>query len=154
MPVPGEYAFARWTLQRLNRIIERPFYDESKFPLQFAGRDEAVSFQDIIDNLQNLVDIAFSAVMGTEQYDDDDADYVEAKEVFINEDGLPYGAVMYGLFLNLYYSNVFTVHPTLKHSVGADIENLTIHGLRHKTVEYIRMDDYYRRYTVSTLMIC
>ena len=30
----------------------------------------------------------------------DDAEYLEAKELFINEDGIPYGAVMYGLFLN------------------------------------------------------
>ena len=135
----GEYAYARWTLQRLNRIIESD-YNEDAFPLTFSGRDEAVSLQDIIDNLQNLVDIAFAVVMGTEEYDDDDEDYIAAKALFINEHGLPYGAVLYGLFLNLWWTNVFTIHPSMRHGDGAEIENLTIHGLHNEMEEYIRLD--------------
>merc|ERR1719206_65648 len=73
-------------------------------------------------------------------YAEDDARFVEAKSLFINEDGLPYGATMYGLFLNLYVANVFTIHPSLKHSNGAVIENLYIHDLHHKMDEYIRVD--------------
>ena len=126
----GEYAYARWTLQRLNRIIDGD-YNDTAFPLQFDGRDEALSLQDIIDNLQNLVDIAFSVVMDTEEYDEDDAEFIAAKELFIDEGGLPYGAVMYGLFLNSWWSNVFQHHPTMRHSDGAQIENLKIHGLHH-----------------------
>ena len=114
----------------MNRIIESD-YNETAFPLTFSGRNESVSLQDIIDNLQNLVDIAFAVVMGTEEYDDDDEDYIAAKELFINEDGLPYGAVMYGLFLNSWWTNVFQFHPTLRHSEGAEIKNLKIHGLHH-----------------------
>ena len=72
------------------------------------------------------------SVMGHETYDDDDEQWVAAKELFINEDGIPYGAVMYGLFLNLWFANVFTIHPSVKHSEGAVIENLKIHGLHHK----------------------
>ena len=132
-------------------MIESDDFQWRRFPLQFAGRDVEMTFADIIDNLHHLMDIAFKSVMGIEQYDDDDAHYLEAKALFINEDGIPYGAVMYGLFLNLYYSNVFTVHPTLHHAKGAEIENLKVHGLRHKTMEYIRMDDYYRRYGVVQL---
>jgi len=136
----GEYGYARWTLQRLNRVIDSE-YNETAFPLKFDGRDEALSLQDIIDRLQDLVDIAFSVVMGTEQYDDDDADYIKAKELFINEDGLPYGAVMYGLFLNSWFSNVFSIHPTTHHSQGAQIENLKIHGMHHSFDEYLRLDN-------------
>ena len=146
-PNPGEYAFARWTLQRLERIIEGD-YNEDAFPLRFDGREHAVTLRELIDNLQDLVDVAFKSVMGIEEYDDDDAQYLEAKSLFINEDGIPYGAVMYGLFLNLYYANVFRVHPTLHHADGAQIENVNIHGLHHKMTEYIRMDDYNRRYGV------
>ena len=87
------------------------------------------------------MDIAFNSVMGMVEYDDDDEDYIAAKELFINEDGLPYGAVMYGLFLNLWFANVFRIHPSLKHAEGAEIENVYIHDLRHKTMEYVRMDD-------------
>merc|ERR1719382_2209571 len=81
------------------------------------------------------MDIAFKSVMGVKEYGTNDADYVEAKELFINEDGLPYGAVVYGLFLNLYYANVFKIHPSLRYGHQAEIENLKIHGLHHKMWE-------------------
>jgi len=42
--------------------------------------------------------------------------------------------------LNLWFANVFTIHPSTKHADGAQIENLKIHGLHHKMVEYVRMD--------------
>jgi len=87
------------------------------------------------------MDIAFKAVMGVEEYDEDDEDYQAAKKLFINEDGMPYGAVVYGLFLNLYYANVFKVHPSLNYGERANIENVTIHGLHHKMMEYVRLDD-------------
>jgi len=139
----GEYAFARWMIQRLERILETD-YNSDSFPLRFSGRDRTMSLQDVTDRLQDLVDVAFRSVMGLESYDDDDPLYLEAAALFINDDGIPYGAVMYGLFLNLYYANVFRVHPTLHHADGAEIENLRIHGLRHKMTEYIRMDDWNR----------
>jgi hypothetical protein len=139
----GEYAYARWTLQKMERIAEsEDFINTEAFPLKFNGREDSpMELMEVIDNLRNLMDIAFKAVMGTEQYDEDDADYVEAKELFINEDGLPYGAVVYGLFLNLYYSNVFKIHPSLNYGHSANIENLKIHGLHHKMMEYVRMDN-------------
>merc|ERR1719356_2317891 len=110
----GEYAYARWTVSALERILESGEYNDI-FPITFSGRDESLEFDDVIDNLRDLMDIAFKSVMGVEEYDDDDEDYLEAKELFINEDGIPYGAVMYGLFLNLYVANVFTIHPSTKH---------------------------------------
>ena len=136
---PGEYGYARWTLQRLERLIDGE-YDESAFPMTFSGRSEAVDFEDIIENLRTPMDIAFRSVMGLQVYDDDDEDYQRARELFINEDGIPYGAVMYGLFLNLWFSNVFSIHPSTKHSEGALLENVEIHGLQHKMVEYLRLD--------------
>ena len=78
------------------------------------------------------MDIAFKSVMGIEGYAEDDPQYEVAKELFINDDGIPYGAVMYGLFLNLWISNVFTIHPSILHSSGADLQNVHIHGLTHK----------------------
>ena len=133
-------------MQALERIQDGEYNDI--FPVHFAGRSKSVSFDDVIENLRDLMDIAFRSVMGIEEYDDDDARYQKAKSLFINEDGIPYGAVMYGLFLNLYYANVFRVHPTLHHADGAQIENVNIHGLHHKMTEYVRMDDYNRRYGV------
>merc|ERR1719356_1818380 len=88
------------------------------------------------------MDIAFKSVMGIEGYADHDPQYRKAKDLFINEDGIPYGAVMYGLFLNLWFANVFTIHPSVKHASGAELENVYIHDLLHKTIEYRRLDKY------------
>merc|ERR550525_106468 len=136
----GEYAYARWTVQTLTRMMESGDYKDDVFPITFSGREVALEFDDIIDNLKDLMDIAFKSVMGIEGYADHDPQYRKAKDLFINEDGIPYGAVMYGLFLNLWFANVFTIHPSTKHAVGAEIENVKIHGLHHKTMEYVRMD--------------
>ena len=100
-------------MQALERIQNTEYNDI--FPITFSGRDESLEFDDIIENLRNLMDIAFKSVMGIQEYDDDDEDYLEAKNLFISDDGLPYGAVMYGLFLNLKFANVFTIHPSVHH---------------------------------------
>jgi len=136
----GEYAYARWTILQLSRIYESGEYNDI-FPVTFSGRDVALEFEDIIDNLRDLMDIAFKAVMGVEGYAEHDPQYQVAKDLFINEDGLPYGAVMYGMFLNLWFANVFTIHPSKKYASGAVLENINIHGLHHKTMEYRRLDD-------------
>jgi len=136
----GEYGYARWTVQALERIQESDYNDV--FPVRFSGREEAVSFDDVIETLRDLMDIAFKTVMKIEEYDDDDEDYQTARALFINDDGIPYGAVMYGLFLNLYVANVFTIHPSTKHATNAFIENVVIHDLEHKTLEYIRFDKW------------
>merc|ERR550525_1943432 len=137
----GEYAYARWTIQALERIRDDgDKYKEDEFPILFDGRDTALELDDIIDTLREQMDMAFKYVMGVETYDDSDEQWIAAKELFINEDGIPYGAVMYGLFLNLWFANVFTIHPSTKYASGATLENVNIHDLTHKMMEYNRLD--------------
>ena len=139
----GEYGYARFTLQRLERIKNDPnkYIKENVFPFSFANRDKIINdIQDIIDPLRESMDIAFKYVINglPDNYKIDD----KTKRLFINEEGIPYGAVMYGLFLNLYFANVFQIHPSLKHSINAEIENVKIHDLIHKTREYLRLDEF------------
>ena len=129
----GEYGYARWTVQALERLLESDIHEEM-LPMKFAGRDEGVMIEDVINKLTEQMDMAFKYVMGLEEYDDDDESWQEAKSLMVNPSGLPYGAVMYGLFLNLKFANVFTMHPTMHHSKSADIENLYIHDLHHKVL--------------------
>eukprot|EP01084_Bolivina_argentea_P063750 116331_1 len=140
----GEYAYARFTLQRLERIQNEGNVDlnEDVFPIEFDGREETMEFDDVIQNLRHLMDIAFKSVMKIQEYDANDEDYIAAKSLFINSDGVPYGAVMYGLFLNLRVANVFQIHPSMQHSHNAIIHDLKIHDLHHKTMEYLRLDKF------------
>eukprot|EP01084_Bolivina_argentea_P036369 67300_1 len=143
----GEYSYARFTLQRLERIRNDPDkYIDDVFPFTFSGREdiEINDLNDVIDPLREQMDIAFKYVMNIEQpqYSEEDAIFKKALSTFYNPTGIPYGAVMYGLFLNLYFANVFAIHPSLKHSSGAIINNLKIHDLKHSTVEYLRLDEF------------
>ena len=113
-------------------MLESGEYKKEILPITFDGRDSALWIEDVIDVLTKQMDMAFKWAMDIEEYDDDDTEWAAAKSLFVNEDGLPYGAVMYGLFLNLKFANVFTMHPSMHHSKGADIQNLKIHGLHHK----------------------
>merc|ERR1719361_1238679 len=70
----GEYAYARWTVQALERIQETGTYNDI-FPVTFSGRDESMEFDDVIETLRDLMDIAFKAVMNIEEYDDDDEQF-------------------------------------------------------------------------------
>merc|ERR1719361_302446 len=136
----GEYAYARWTLAQLERILESGDYNDI-FPVTFNGKS-AMEFDEILTNLRDQMDMAFKYVMGLEEYDDDDDEWQAAKHLFVNEDGIPYGAVMYGLFLNLWFANVFTIHPSIKHAQSATLENINIHDLTHKMMEYNRLDAF------------
>merc|ERR1719242_2296283 len=138
----GEYAYARWTVQALERIRDGDDWNEGEFPILFDGRDSALELDEIITELREQMDMAFKYVMNVETYDDNDEQWIAAKELFINEDGIPYGAVMYGLFLNLWFANVFTIHPSTKHSRSATLENINIHDLTHKMMEYNRLDAF------------
>ena len=131
-PKTGEYGYARWTVQALERLLDSGDYHADRLPVQFDGREDALEITDVLSVLTNQMDMAFKYVMGLEEYDDDDEDWISAKNLFVNPSGLPYGAVMYGLFMNLRFANVFTMHPSMHHSKHAQIENLKIHDLHHK----------------------
>ena len=139
----AEYGYARWTLQRLDRLRDDNSWTNLIFPITFDGRDDELEMDDIIENLRSLMDIAFKSVMGIEQYTVSNPHFQAAHSLFINDDGIPYGASMYGLFLNLQVASVSTVHPSMRHSENAMIENVQIHNLNHKMTEYLRMDKYH-----------
>ena len=133
------------TLQRLERLRDSESAQQAiaeTFPIAFDGRDDELSMDDIIENLRSLMDIAFRSAMELEDYDVDDAQFVAAKELFLVHPGTPSGGVMYGLFLNQFVAAVSGVHPSMKHSKNAVIENVQIHDLDHNTREYLRMDRF------------
>ncbi len=143
---PGEYGFARWTLQRLERLRDSVTAQQAiddVFPVQFDGRDDEVSLDEVIETLRSLMDIAFKSVLGVEEYDAADPLYAAAKELFVADSGTPSGAVLYGLFLNQWVAAIYGAHPSMKHSVGAVIENVQIHDLDHATREVLRMDKWH-----------
>ena len=118
----GEYGHARMLLPRLRKIAE----ENPTEGIKFYGRDKPLKMDEIVAKLEKQVDLAFEYVMyGTEISRDDDQYelWLKAKENFINEDGIPYGSGMYGIFLSYPGANVFGYgHSNLK-SKNARIES-------------------------------
>ena len=118
--------------------------NDGKVPL--SNRDEAVSMGDIVEDLNDQLDMAFNYVVNNVDYDalyENDkeqlAKWKAAKEVFIKEDGIPYGSSMYGIFLNYPGSSILSYHLNNDVSHKATLENIYIHDMTHRTVETLAL---------------
>ena len=108
--------------------------------MTFDGREQELSFDDVLERLRSAMDIAFWTATEHKAFDRDDADYVAAKELFVNADGVPFGGALYGLFLNQFMAGNVGTHSTMKHAENAVIEELEIHDLKHRMAETLRLD--------------
>ena len=72
-------------------------------------------------------------------YMTDEDDDISLTSVNSNTNGLPYGSVTYGIFLTYPGANVLSFGNCNSRSYNAIIENIEIHGLRHKMHEYLRI---------------
>ena len=80
----GEYGHARTLLPRFQQIAD-------EYPneiLEFYGRNEKVTMQDIVDELHKQVDMAYYYVSEGRQYDEDDESWQSAKQLFIDVTGM------------------------------------------------------------------
>jgi len=133
----GEYGHARMILPRLRKIQE----ENPTGTIQFYGRDSPVTIKELADELETQIDMAFNYVLHGVEHSEDDENYntwLKAKENFINEDGIPYGSGMYGLFFSYPGANVFGYAHSDLRSSNAVVENVKIHNLYHKMYEYLR----------------
>merc|ERR1719251_156334 len=104
--------------------------------LHFRGRDFPVTMWNLLDKLVEEMDMAYNFAMYGTTYEDNE-NWEEAVEMFINPSGLPYGAVLYGLFLNYPSAGIFGWHVNDALSYNATVENVYIHDLRHKGIEVV-----------------
>ena len=147
----GSFGHARFLLPRLQQIAKAMDEDDEYFSLReedkkikFYGRDNAVSIQDIHDDLKLQLESVFKYVMTDELpiFNDKltEEKWQQALDTFYNPSGLPHGAGMYGIFLNTVGASVLTYNlQTSTYSNNAVIHNINIHDLKHQMTEFIRM---------------
>jgi len=133
----SEYTHYRFILPRLRKIAE----NNPTGTIQFINREKAVTMADIAEELEYKMTQAFQYVMYGMEPDEDDTEayesFVEAKKIFVNDNGLGYGASQYGIFLSYPGANVLSFHLNQDTSKGATLENVNIHDLHHQTKEYV-----------------
>jgi len=131
----GNYGHLRLILPILENVAEQAISLEMD-DILFAGRSEAMSMYDLIDKVVQEMDMAFKFAMYGETFEGHEL-WAEAQKMFINPSGLPYGAVLYGLFLNYPSAGIFGWHVNDVLSYNATVENVYIHDLRHKGIEVV-----------------
>jgi len=132
----AEYGHMRYMLPRLRAIAE----ENPDGTIQYSGRDEVWTAATLADELEIQLNLAFNyAVYGTVPEDETDSSWVSAKSVFINENGIPYGSVQHGIFLNTEGTSVFNYNlHTTSYSTSISLIDVKIHGMRHKMTEWVR----------------
>ena len=111
--------------------------------IRFDARDEEWTAEELADELEKQMNMAFHYALtrtAPEFVDEDDqASWESAQKVFINEDGIPYGSVQHGIFLNTEGTSVFNYNMgTSSFSTNIELNDVTIHGMFHKMDEWVR----------------
>ena len=130
------------TYKRMNN--ENPEIINDDLCLTFHPRSECVTFNDLINDIQSLLDMSFEYAVFDKLPDENGDEYKwklweQNKDVLINENGNPQTATLYGIFLNYVGSNVIGWYAGSDNtkSKNALIENVYIHDLYHDTFENI-----------------
>merc|ERR1719334_2620341 len=131
----GNYGHMRLIMPTLKSVAQDSDVQNPN-TIHFHGRKKAVTMWQLLDKLVEEMDMAYNFAMYGTTYDDHPF-WQEAVEMFISPSGLPYGAVLYGLFLNYPSAGIFGWHVNDKLSYNATVENVYIHDLRHKGIEVV-----------------
>jgi len=138
----GEYGHARFLLPRYQLIAE----ETKDQKIQFYGRKIPITMAEIVEKLETELDMAWNYVVNNVELTKHDEDYdlfVEAKRLFINENGILNAGAQYGIFLNTYGASVYTYNLYTGYwSTKAILENVKIHDMQHSMKEYVRMHLY------------
>eukprot|EP01083_Nonionella_stella_P034077 93279_1 len=123
IPVTPQYAHGRFMLQRLQYIA-----DKETQSVVIDGENVFVS--DIIETLRTEMDDAFWFSRNDRENARDN--------LFINADGLPHGATLYGVFLNSEGASVFGLGLSPRHSSDLVLRNVIVKELRSNPMETVR----------------
>jgi len=128
----GNYGQLRLLLPTMARIATQNEGER----IHFTDREHGATMREIIGTVVELMDDALMFALGEK----DEIDH-SAADLFVNPSGLPFGAVLYGLFLNYPSAGIFGWHVNDATSETAQLRNVHIHGLRHRGIEVVGLSE-------------
>merc|ERR1712154_705739 len=107
--------------------------------------------------MNDLIEIAVDKMDRVLKYvlenDNDSFDSIDDDlNIFLNPSGLPYGGVLYGVYLNYPGSGIFGWDVSDQRSKNLFIRNLAIHDLYHEGKEVFGLSKNKKRFVVNTLL--
>ena len=135
IPVTGRYLHARVLLRRYAHLVDN-YGDET---MTFYGREEA-TVREYVDELIQQMDMIYHYVINDIKYDEDDEQWLRAKDLFLNpnENGYGDGGVVYGILLNSRGGAVMGFGNAPSQSTNAIIDNVYIHDLAISPIEKLK----------------
>eukprot|EP01084_Bolivina_argentea_P090521 163099_1 len=136
----GEYGHARALLPRLQKVAD----ENPERKIHFDGREDAVTMNELIESLIGKMNLIFDFVYNKNEpvitTTEEQKEWDDTLQLFYNPSGLPNGASLYGIYLNTKGENAMSYHlNTHSFSSHAVLDHVTIHDMRHKMIEYIRV---------------
>ena len=158
-----QYIHTRFLLRRFRLLSEMNGLTDIE--MQFWSRDDVVTMEDLINEAEFGMDLAFDyyyngLLKGDEESEKLDKKYtseygdvwLNAKSNFIKEDGLPYGSALYGMFLNVNGASVQGYHwfdYDRTYSQDVSLKNVQIHDLKYNGYESVTLRSSFGQYKSS-----
>eukprot|EP01083_Nonionella_stella_P017323 48442_1 len=132
IPVRGRYTHARIVLSRLRYLVDE-YGDEE---LTFANRNgKSSTMRQLADTLVEEMDMVYYHIMKGIEYDEKDPLWIEAQQLFINQNGWMDGGSSYGILLNGLGTAVVNIGRRLARTWDITIRDVEITGIKLKPHE-------------------
>eukprot|EP00484_Ammonia_sp_Unknown_P011181 CAMPEP_0197073724 /NCGR_PEP_ID=MMETSP1384-20130603/210752_1 /TAXON_ID=29189 /ORGANISM="Ammonia sp." /LENGTH=1715 /DNA_ID=CAMNT_0042512563 /DNA_START=84 /DNA_END=5232 /DNA_ORIENTATION=+ len=113
IPVLGRYTHARAFLPRLRDLAD----NYGSEPIRFAAR-ATTTVQGLIDRFVNQMDMVYNHIINSQEYAEDDEEWIAAQRLFINPTGALDGGSSYGILFN----GQGSATSAIGHSIGGTSE--------------------------------
>ena len=118
------------------------YIDEHDLGAQVSlSNDKDYTLREILDEMILQMDMAFDYVTKRktedELYEEYGDKWLQSKRVFVfdYQGGIPYGGVIYGLYLNYPSSGISGFYRNTDKSYNVELNNLYIHDITHSSFE-------------------
>lgn len=130
IPVLGRYTHARTFLPRIKNLVDK-HGDEY---MTFSGR-EPVLVSDLADRMVNEMDMIYNHFVHGTEYDEDDEQWISAKNLFYNPTGWMDGGSSYGLVFSGDGAAVIGIGCRTDGTANITVRDVEIYGIYTAPIE-------------------
>ena len=105
--------------------------------IKFYNRDP-IKVSDLCQRMINQMDMVYQYVINKREYNEDNEEWIAAKELFINPTGWMDGGSSYGLVINGVGAAVVAIGARIDRTDNININNVEIFGIYNAAIEKIK----------------
>ena len=133
IPVLGRYTHARALLPRLKYFVDN--YGNEKVIFGGTNGGISVTIEELADEFVEQMDLIYYYIINGTRPDDDDTQWQNAKNLFLNPTGYSDGGSAYGIILNGLGTGVVSFGRRQTHTSNITVKNVEIYGIHNQPWE-------------------